>query len=69
MAYLTGNVKIVSENPAMFAEPSVMTGDEAVVNLKPNLGPEEFSFSIKSSSGASKVEVTPKPKEEAKKKR
>ena len=64
LAHLTGNVKIVSENPAVFAEPAVMTGDTAVVNLKPNLGPDEMRFRVESSPGQSTIEVTPaaKPK-------
>ena len=68
-AYLKGNVKIVNENPAVFDGPAVMTGDEATINLKPKLGPDEPLFSIKSSPGVSRIEVTPKPKEEEKPKK
>ena len=66
MAYLKGNVKIINENPSLFNGPAIMTGDEAKINLKPNLGPDEERFNIKSSPGVSKIEVTPKSKEEAK---
>lgn len=63
MAHLTGHVKIVNENPAMFAEPAVMVGDKATVNLSPNPGPEDFRFRVESSPGVSTITVTPKPKE------
>ena len=66
---LKGNVKIVNENPAVFDGPAVMTGDEATINLRPKLGPDEPLFSIKSSPGPSRIEVTPKPKEEEKPKK
>jgi lipopolysaccharide export system protein LptA len=63
MAHLTGHVKIVNENPAIFAEPAVMVGDKATVNLSPNPGPEDFRFRVESSPGVSTITVTPKPKE------
>ncbi len=63
MAHLTGHVKIVNENPAIFAEPAVMVGDKATVNLSPNPGPEGFRFRVESSPGVSTITVTPKPKE------
>jgi len=60
-AYLLGNVRIVNEDPTQFEEPSVMTGDRGMINLKPNLGPEEVRYKIESAPGLSSVEVTPKP--------
>jgi lipopolysaccharide export system protein LptA len=63
MAHLTGHVKIVNENPAIFAEPAVMVGDKATVNLSPDLTPEDFRFRVESSPGVSTITVTPKPKE------
>lgn len=68
MAYLKGNVKIVNENPAVFEGPAIMTGEEATINLKPSLGPEEMRFRLKSTQGVSRIEATPRPKEEASKK-
>jgi lipopolysaccharide export system protein LptA len=63
IAHLAGNVKIVNENPAIFAEPAVMVGDKATVNLSPNVRPEDFRFRVESSPGLSTITVTPKPKE------
>lgn len=59
MAYVTGNVKMISDNPTMFQSPAVMTGDKATINLKPNIGPDDARFSIESSPGLSRIEVTP----------
>jgi len=63
VAHLTGHVKIVNENPAVFAEPAVMVGDKATVNLSPNLGAADYRFRVESSPGVSTITVTPKPKE------
>lgn len=63
LAHLVGNVKITNENPALFAEPAVMAGDKATVNLTPNPGPDQFRFRVESSPGVSTITVTPKPKE------
>jgi len=63
IAHLTGHVKIVNDDPSLFAEPAVMTGDKATVNLAPNPGPEGFRFRVESSPGMSTITVTPKPKE------
>lgn len=60
MAKLSGKVRIVSENPALFEEPAVMTGDVATVNLKPNLSPLDMRFRVESTSGVSTIEATPK---------
>lgn len=63
MAYLVGNVRITNENPSLFAQPAVMAGDKATVNLSPNLGPDAYRFRVESSPGVSSVTVTPKAKE------
>lgn len=63
VAKLTGNVKITSDDPSRFATPAVMTGDVASVNLRADLGPEDFRFRLESSPGVSRIEVTPKPQE------
>lgn len=63
IAKLTGNVKITSDDPSRFAAPAVMTGDVASVNLRADLGPEDFRFRLESSPGVSRIEVTPKPQE------
>jgi len=69
-AYLTGDVKIVNENPALFEGPAVMTGDEAMVNLKSPLGPDDVRFRIRSNPpGLSKIQASPKPREGADKKK
>jgi len=62
---LDGNVKIVQDNPEIFQEPAVATGEKAQVSIKPNLGPDEFRFRVESASEPSRIEVTLK-KEEAK---
>ena len=59
-AYLNGEVKVTHTNPAAFEGPVVMTGDKATVNLKPNLGPEDFRFRVETPSGVSRIEATPK---------
>lgn len=67
IAYLTGNVKITNENPSLFDAPAVMTGDKATINLNRNLGPDDFRFRVESTNGVSRIEATPKPKEQGKK--
>lgn len=62
LAHLDGNVRIVHDDPSLFDQPAVMTGDKATVNLKSVLGPDEVRFRIESSPGASRIELTPKPK-------
>ncbi|MCE5314137.1 MAG: hypothetical protein ABFD49_07750 [Armatimonadota bacterium] len=64
VAYLIGNVKIVNDNPTLFAQPAVMTGDKATINLKPGAGTE---FRVESSPGLSRIEATPKNQEATKK--
>jgi lipopolysaccharide export system protein LptA len=64
LAHLTGNVRIVNDNPAMFSAPASMTGDKATLNLKPS-GPDDFRFRVESSPGVSNITVTPKAKPEA----
>ncbi len=68
MAHLIGHVKIVSENPEKFEEPAVLTGENADVNLKPNLGEDEVRFKVESTTGVSTIDVTPRaqPKKETK---
>lgn len=63
LAHLVGHVKITNENPAVFAEPAVMVGDKATVNLAPNPGPDDFRFRVESAPGVSSITVTPKAKE------
>lgn len=68
LARLTGNVKITQEDPAHFAEPAVMTGEAATVNLNKAVSPEGFRFRIETPSpGLSTMTVTPKAKPEAQK--
>lgn len=58
---LTGNVKITNENPALFDAPAVATGEKATINLRPGKeGESAFRFRIESTTGMSRVEVTPK---------
>lgn len=64
IAHLIGHVKIVNDDPALFAEPAVMTGDRATVNLSPNPSPDSFRFRVESSPGMSTITVTPKPREQ-----
>jgi Tfp pilus assembly protein PilE len=63
---LQGNVKIISDNPAIFQAPAVMTGDEAIVYLSKDLGPDDVRYKIWSSPGVSSITATPKAKEETK---
>lgn len=67
IAYLNGNVKITNENPSIFDTPALMTGDKATINLKPMLGPDEFRFRVESAPGVSRIEATPKAKDDGKK--
>lgn len=62
MAHLNGNVKITQDDPAVFAQPAVLTGEKASVNLKPGLGPDDVRFRIETPDGTSKIEATPKEK-------
>lgn len=62
IAHLNGHVKIVNDDPSLFAQPAVMTGDRAAVNLAPNPSPDGFRFRVESSPGMSTITVTPKPK-------
>lgn len=61
-AHLTGGVKIVQEDP-MLAQPAVITGETAIVNLNPNAGPDEITVQVDTPGGVSRIEITPKPKE------
>ncbi len=63
---LTGSVKIVYENPEVFGAPTVATGDQAQVNVKPGIGPDVFRFRIEGSKEPSRIEVTPIAGEAAK---
>ena len=60
IATLTGHVKIIQEDPSMWAEPAVMTGDKASINLGKAPGTEDFDFRIESTTGPSRIEVVPK---------
>ena len=60
LAHIIGNVKLVSDNPAVFESPGVLTGESATINLKPKLGEDEFRFEIEGSP--SRIELTPKEK-------
>ena len=60
LAQIIGNVKLVSNNPAVFENPGVLTGETATINLKPKLGEDEFRFEIEGSP--SRIELTPKEK-------
>ncbi len=60
LARLTGNVKIVNDDPALFSVPATMTGDKATVNLKP-VGPEDFRFRVETAEpGTSTITATPR---------
>ena len=61
---LSGQVKVTHHDPNMFTQPAVLTGDKATVNVKSDLGPEDFRFRIESSPGVSRIEVSPKEKAE-----
>lgn len=64
VARLEGNVTITSTDPEMFAKPSQIKGDSAIVLLKKELAPDEYRVTIESSPERSYMEVTPKPKEQ-----
>lgn len=55
-AYLTGNVKILNENPTLFEGPAVMTGDKATIDLTPG----QSHIRVETSPGVSTIEATPK---------
>lgn len=57
-AHLTGGVKIVQEDP-MYAKPAVMTGETAVVNLDPNINPNDIMVKVDTPGGVSNIEATP----------
>ncbi|MBO7393577.1 MAG: LPS export ABC transporter periplasmic protein LptC [Abditibacteriota bacterium] len=56
---LEGNVKIVHTNPAVFTEPTILTGDTAKINMKPNIGPDDFKFRVEAKEGVSRIEAHP----------
>lgn len=60
VAILLGNVKVVQDDPSIFAEPAVMTGDKASINLKSAREPGEYDFRIESSDGPSRIEIVPR---------
>lgn len=57
---LAGNVKITQEDPSIFAEPAVMTGDRAFINVKPSQGERDYDFKIESVEKPSRIEIVPK---------
>ncbi|MGQ9454858.1 MAG: hypothetical protein ACUVRS_05490 [Armatimonadota bacterium] len=57
---LTGNVKITQEDPSIFAEPAVMTGDKAFINVRPSQGESDYDFKIESVERPSRIEIVPK---------
>ena len=61
---LEGGVKITHTNPSVFAEPTVLTGDTAKVNMKPNIGPDDFKFKVEAKEGVSTIEAHPIIKED-----
>jgi lipopolysaccharide export system protein LptA len=63
MAYLMGNVKATYIDPSLVQGPATLTGDEATINLDPNLGPDDLRFAIRSKPGVSRLTVTPKKEE------
>jgi lipopolysaccharide export system protein LptA len=68
-AVLDGGGKVIqveAMDPASMDEPTVLNGEKININLKPNLGPEEWRIKALSSSTKSRLSVTPKPKSESK---
>ena len=63
MANLSGNVKIIHDNPQLFSEPAVMAGDKATVYLAPKLDEHQYRFKVESTTGLSTITATPKEKE------
>ncbi|OFX17605.1 MAG: hypothetical protein A2Z18_10320 [Armatimonadetes bacterium RBG_16_58_9] len=63
MAYLTGNVRATYTDPSLFQGPATLTGDEATINLDPNLGPDDLRFAIRSKPGVSRLTVAPNKEE------
>ena len=64
---LEGKVKkvtITHTNPSVFSEPTVLEGDIAKINMKPNLGPDDFKFKVEAREGVSKIEAHPIIKDE-----
>ena len=65
IAYLVGHVKIIQDDPSMWAEPAVMTGEKASINLKRAPGAEDYDFKIESTTSPSRIEVVPKAEAKA----
>jgi len=63
IATLTGHVKIIQDDPSMWAEPAVMITEKASINLKRAPGAEDYDFKLESTTGPSRIEVVPKAKE------
>lgn len=57
---LSGNVRIVQDDPSIFAEPAVMTGDKAIVNLRRGQETGDYDFKIEGSQKPSRIEIVPK---------
>jgi lipopolysaccharide export system protein LptA len=55
----------VMDNEA-FEEPTTISGEIIRVNMKPNLGPDDWRVRVESSAEKSHITVTPKPKSENK---
>ena len=62
VAKLEGNVSIISTDPEVFAQPSHVKGDRAIILLKKDLAPDEYRVIIESDSERSHIDVTPKSK-------
>ncbi|MDH7601869.1 MAG: LptA/OstA family protein [Armatimonadota bacterium] len=60
VATLSGNVRIVQDDPSVFAEPVVMTGDKASINLKRGQEAGDYDFKIESTGKPSRIEIVPK---------
>jgi len=63
VARLEGNVEIIQIDPELFAAPSRLKGDSAIILLKKDLGPDEYRITVQSNTDRSRIEVTPKPKQ------
>lgn len=57
---LSGNVRIVQDDPSIFSEPAVMTGDKAIVNLRRGQEAGDYDFKIEGSQKPSRIEIVPK---------
>ncbi|MCX8052256.1 MAG: hypothetical protein N3B12_00465 [Armatimonadetes bacterium] len=60
IAVLTGQVKIIQDDPSMYAEPAEVTGDKATWNLRPSPESGDYDFKIESTTGPGRIEVVPK---------